>query len=93
MRVGTLEVRLSLLGVNSLKEKRQILRSLKDRIRNNFNVAVAETDHQDVWRTASIGVAAVANDRQFVDSLLSKILDVIRRQRGVTMVDYDLEVF
>ncbi|MFH0962644.1 MAG: DUF503 domain-containing protein [Planctomycetota bacterium] len=93
MRVGTLEVRMSLLGVNSLKEKRQILRSLKDRIRHHFNAAVAETDHQDVWRTASLGVVTVANDGQFVNSVLSKIVDVIRRQRGVTVLDYDLEVF
>ena len=93
MRVGTLEVRLSLPGVNSLKEKRQILRSLKDRIRGKFNVAVAEVDYQDVWRTACLGVVTVANDGQFVDSVLSKVSDMIRRHRNVTVVDYDLEVF
>ena len=80
-------------GVNSLKEKRQILRSLKDRIRGKFNVAVAEVDYQDVWRTACLGVVTVANDGQFVDSVLSKVSDMIRRHRGLTVVDYELEVF
>jgi len=93
LRVGTLEVKLSLPGVNSLKEKRQILRSLKDRIRGKFNVAVAEVDYQDVWRTACLGVVTVANDRRFLESALSKVTDFIRNHRNVTIVDYDLEVF
>ena len=93
MRVGTLEVTVSLAGVNSLKEKRRIVRSLKDRIRNKFNVAVAEVDHQDVWRTATIGIATVANNGRFVDSALSKIVDFVRSFPDASLVDYHLEVF
>jgi len=93
LRVATLEVKLSLPGVNSLKEKRQILRSLKDRIRGKFNVAVAEVDYQDVWRTACLGVVTVANDGRFLESALSKVTDLIRNHRNLTIVDYDLEVF
>jgi len=93
VRVGTLEVRLGLPGVNSLKEKRRIVRSLKDRIRNKFNVAVAEVDNNDVWRSASLGIAAVANDARFIDSALSKVLDFIRTHGDITLGDYDLEVF
>lgn len=93
MRVGTLEVTLSLPGVNSLKEKRRIVRSLKDRIRNKFNVAVAEVDHQDVWRTATVGIAAVANDGRFLESALSKVVDFIRACPDASLVDYHLEVF
>ena len=93
MRVGTLEVRLSLPGVNSLKEKRQIIRSLKDRLRNRFNIAVAEVDDQNVWRSARVGVVTVANNGRFVDSSLSKILDFIRTCKDVTVVDIQREVF
>jgi len=93
VRVGTLEVTLSLPGVNSLKEKRRIVRSLKDRVRNKFNVAVAEVDHQDIWRTTTIGIAAVANDGRFLESALSKVVDFIRACPGASLVDYHLEVF
>ena len=93
MRVGTLEVRLGLPGVNSLKEKRQIIRSLKDRLRNRFNIAVAEVDDQNVWRSARVGVVTVANNGRFVDSSLSKILDFIRTCKDVTVVDIQREVF
>lgn len=64
---------LSLPGCRSLKEKRMVIRSLKDRIRHRFNVSVAETRHQDVWTRAEITVALVASDRRFADSVLSKV--------------------
>ena len=93
MRVGALEVRLSLPGVNSLKEKRRIVRSLKDRVRNKFNVAVAEVEDLDVWRAGTLGIVTVANDGRFVESALSKVLNYIRANPETSLIDFDLEVF
>ena len=93
MRVGALEVKLSLPGVNSLKGKRRIVRSLKERVRNKFNVAVAEVDDHDVWRTTTLGIVTVANDSRFVESALSKALDYVRANPESDLVDFDLEVF
>ena len=93
MRVGALEVRLGLSGVNSLKEKRRIIRSLKDRVRNKFNVAIAEIDDMDVWRAATLGIVTVANDGRFVESALSKVLNYVRANPESSLIDFDLEVF
>ena len=73
MVVGVCTWQLSLPGVHSLKEKRTVIRSLKDRIRNKHNASVAETDHRDVWQRAEISVAIVGTDTAFVDSVLAKI--------------------
>ena len=73
MVVGVSTWELSLPGCASLKEKRMVLRSLKDRIRHRFNVSVAETRHQDVWTRAELTVALVATDGRFADSVLTKV--------------------
>ena len=64
---------LSLPGCSSLKEKRTVVRSLKDRLSHKFNVSVAETAHQDVHARAQITVALVGTDRRFVESVLDKV--------------------
>ena len=64
---------LSLPGCGSLKEKRRVVKSLKDRLRSRFNVSVAETGHQDVWTRAQLSVALVTTDGRLAESLLSKV--------------------
>ena len=93
MIVGTAEFRLSLAGARSLKDKRRIISSLKDRIRNKFNVSVAEVRHQDSWQRAGLGVAAVGTDGKFVNAVLSKVVELTRSTRGAILVDYELEIF
>ncbi len=66
MIVGTLTVKLSLGDLFSLKEKRQIVKSVIDKVKNKFNVSIAEVDQQDVKRWAVIGIACVSNNTQFV---------------------------
>ena len=73
MVVGVHTWRLSLPGCRSLKEKRMVVRSLKDRIRHRFNASVAETGDQDVWTRGRITVAIVVSDRAMADSVLDKI--------------------
>jgi uncharacterized protein len=93
MIVGTLVIRLVLRDAHSLKDKRHVLKSLKDRLSNNFNVSVAEVDHQDEWQQATLGVAMAGTDTRFVNSVLSKVVDHVRRAPGAELVDYELEMY
>ncbi len=92
MVVGVLQVSLSIPGAMSLKDKRQAIKSLKDRLAARHNISVAEVDHLDEHRMSLIGIAMVANDRRFVESCLSKIVDEVRANRRVSLIDYDLEL-
>ena len=93
MIVGTLRVKLALRDCHSLKEKRRVLNSLKERLSNTFNVCVAETDLQDVWQSAELGMAAVGNETRHVDGMLAKVMDFVRGYPPVTVVDYATETF
>lgn len=93
MIVGTLKIRLVLRESHSLKDKRRVLKSLKDTLSNRFNISVAETDEQDVWQTAEVGVAAVGTDSQIVQSVLGNVLNYIRLFGGVELVDSEQEIY
>ena len=92
MTVGTLYVRLMIRDARSLKDKRRVLKSLKDKIRNRHNVSVAETGAQDSRQQAILGVAMVGTDAQYVDAGLAKVVDLIRAYRVAELVDYELEI-
>ena len=90
MVVGILEVELTIPAADSLKAKRMILRSLKDRIRRSFNVSVAEVAENDLWENAVLAVVMVSNDKRFANQALSKVVDLIEDSRGLTLDDYHL---
>ena len=71
MVVGIVTWELHLAGCQSLKDKRQVLKSLKDRLQDRFNVSVAETDHHDLWQRAEISCCVLATDRRQAESVLS----------------------
>lgn len=73
MLVATCSWELSLPGCRSLKDKRRVVKSLKDRVRGRFNVSVAETDHQDLWARAQLSVALVTTDGHFAESVLTQV--------------------
>lgn len=73
MIVGTLEVQLILRQARSLKDKRRVVRRLKDRLSNEFNLAVAEVDFQDVHQRIGLGIAVVGTDRRVLESVLARI--------------------
>lgn len=75
--VGLCTIEFYLPGVASLKEKRSILKSLLQRVRNTFNVASAEIDHQDSWQSAKVSVATVTNSTSHANQVLSKVLNWI----------------
>jgi uncharacterized protein YlxP (DUF503 family) len=85
--VGVISWELYLDGCNSLKDKRAVLRSLKDRIRVRHNISVAETDHQDTWRRAEICAAIVSSDRRRAQSILSRVDSLVASDARVRILD------
>ncbi|MDD3148753.1 MAG: DUF503 domain-containing protein [Candidatus Riflebacteria bacterium] len=73
--------------VHSLKEKRQILRSLIDRVKARFNASIAEVTDNDLWQRGTIGVAMVANDRLLLQQMAQKIDDILADHSSVEIVD------
>lgn len=93
MVIGVLRMDLSIPGAMSLKDKRRVIKGLKDRLSNRHNVSVAEVDDLDEHRRSVIAVALVSNDRRFTDSCLSKIIDEVRIVHSLTLLDYAIEMY
>ncbi|HYE98165.1 MAG TPA: DUF503 domain-containing protein [Planctomycetota bacterium] len=93
MIVGTLKLRFLLRDCHSLKDKRRVVKSLKETLQNKFRVAAAETDEQDVWQTAEIGVAVVGSDGTHVQSVLSTVVNYARFFGGVELIAEEQEIF
>ncbi len=85
MIVGTATWELHLAGCRSLKDKRRVIKSLKDRLHRRFNVSVAETDYQDTWQRAELTCCVVATDRRHAESVLSSA-DGLVASDGLTRI-------
>lgn len=81
MHVGVGRLELQLPESASLKDKRMVVKSVIGRVRNRFNVAVAEIDTQDVWELATLGIVCVSDDRRHANEMLSKVIDFIESER------------
>ena len=90
--VGLCTVELFIPESQSLKDKRQVLLSLKDRLREKFNLSVAEVDGQDLWQKAVLGFACVANEGRYVNQVLDQALNVIRSVPAVEIVQSRIEL-
>ncbi len=77
---------------SSLKDKRRILKSLKDRIRNEFNVAVAEVDPTDLWQSASLGVVTVSNGVRHANGTLTKVVNLVESDVRIELINCNMEV-
>ncbi len=93
MVIGALRIKLAVFESVSLKDKRRVVSSLKQRLSDKFNASVAEVGSLDHRQQAEIGVAIVANDGRFVESCLDKIVDYVRLDRSAALVSYDVEIF
>ena len=91
MIVGTVKLRLMIREARSLKEKRRVVSSLKDRIRGEFNVSVAEVEAQDSHQHAVLGVAVVSNERRFAQQVLAQVVNLVRSHPVAQLLDYELE--
>jgi uncharacterized protein len=92
MPVGLLILELHIPDAQSLKDKRQVLRSLKDKLRREFNVAVAELDFHDVWQRSVVGVVTLSNEEKHVQEMLQKVLDAADRILGSFLIGQKIEI-
>jgi len=92
MPVGLLTLELHLADAQSLKDKRQVLRSLKDKLRARFNVAVAELDYQDTWQRSVVGVVTLSNEEQHVEEALQKVLAEADNILGPLIVSHAIDL-
>jgi uncharacterized protein YlxP (DUF503 family) len=90
--IGVLRFTLFIPESSSLKDKRRVLRSLKDRLRSQFNVSVAEIGGQDLWQRAHIGVVLASGDRQFAAQALQKILNRLDSWRLGEVLEVEMEI-
>jgi uncharacterized protein YlxP (DUF503 family) len=92
MFVGIVRIDLHLPGATSLKDKRVIVRSLKDRIRQRALASVAEVEHQDLWQRVALGVAVVSGERRQVTELLQTVRQQVDRTYGAELLDWQEQV-
>jgi uncharacterized protein len=92
MIVGTLRVRLLLREARTLKDKRQVVKSIKDKLQNHFNIAVAEVEALDQPRLAVLGVAAVGTEAHPLKQTLGQIVEALRCHPVAELLDSEVEV-
>jgi len=90
--VGLCTVELFIADSQSLKDKRQVLLSMKDRLQHKFNLSVAEVDGQDLWQKAVLALACIANDGRYVNQVLDQALNLIRSDPAVEIVQSRVEL-
>ena len=91
MVVGLLQVELHLPQSHSLKDKRSVLKSLRDQLRGRFNIAVAEVDANEKWQRATVGVSTVGEDRAYVEGLLKQVTEWLRMTHLVALIRVEEE--
>ena len=87
MVIGVAGWELEIYGAQSLKEKRSVVKSLKDRLHDRFNLSVAETGHHDLWQRAEITACVVATDRRLADSVLSNADRLVAGDARARIID------
>ncbi len=93
MVVGICRLRLHLPGTTSLKGKRQVIKSIVNRVQNAFNVSIAEVADQDLWQSAWLGIACVSTDRAHADEVLNRVISFIERARvDAELGEYEIEL-
>lgn len=92
MTIGILKVVLFIHESNSLKKKRMVLHSLTSRLRNSFNVSVAQIDGEDKWQKATLAIVGVGKDRRNIDSRLSDIINFIEGFKAAELVNHEMEL-
>jgi uncharacterized protein len=92
MPIGLLTLEIYIPEAHSLKDKRQVLRSLKDRLRGKFNVAVAELEGHESWQRSVVGVVSLSNNAGFLEQLLRTVLEDSEKHLGRDLVGHELEV-
>jgi len=89
MFVGIVQIQLHIPAARSLKDKRSVVQSIKERIRQRVHASVAEVDHQDLWQRCALGVAVVSGESHQVDELLQAVRDIVYGAPGAEVLDWE----
>ena len=93
MNVGVCRIELRLPENLSLKGKRRVLKSIIARVKNRFNVSIAEIDDQELWQLATLGICCVSNNNRYTNEVLSKVVDFVVNSRfEVEILNYEIEL-
>ena len=92
MKLGCCSIKFSLHGIRSLKEKRRIVRTIKDRLKNKFNVSIAEVGYQDMSGALHIGIVAISSDARYLEGLMSQTVNFIEKMNLAEMTDQRIEI-
>lgn len=95
MPIATLTIDLAIEHAQSLKDRRQVVRSLKDKLRHGFNVSVAELDETPMWNRATLGIAAIHASRDYLQGQLHEVEDAVTRLSaglGATVLDTQVDI-
>lgn len=93
MNAGICKIKLHLSESRSLKDKRRTVKSIISRLRNQYNISIAEVDDQDLWQLVTLGIACVSNNNQHVDEMLSKVISFITNNYPeLEIIDQDVEI-
>lgn len=94
MHIGLCVVDIHLPGISSLKSKRRVIKSIKDKLHQQFNLSVAETGFQDKWQRSTISFVCVSNDKRHADEILSKALDHLSSEfMAYEIINHDKRFF
>ena len=86
MIIGILRLDLHVPDSHSLKDRRSVLKSLKDQLRNRFNIAVAEVDPTEKWQRATLGISTLGDHRDHVDGVLDQVTDWLRMSHAIALI-------
>lgn len=93
MNVGICKIKLRLPDNLSLKGKRQVVKSVTARLKNKFNISVAEVEDNDLWQLATLGICFVSNDQRFTNEVLSKVVEMVVNSQGdFEFLNYEIEI-
>jgi uncharacterized protein YlxP (DUF503 family) len=92
MIVGVMKVDLAVFDARSLKDKRRVIQSVKQRLRDRFNVSVAEVDYGDLTQRCLLGIALVCDESRAVHAQLDKMVELLRHTAGLSLLNYEREL-
>jgi len=90
--IGVLNLTLIIPSSNSLKDKRQVVKSIKDRLRNKFNISVAEVGEKEKWQAAHLAVVIVNDDKKYLETVLNEVIHFVEGERNVYVEDIATEI-
>ncbi len=92
MRLGNCVIKIYIPNATSLKDKRSVIKGLKDKVRKKFNVSISEIDENDNHRISILAVATVANKNNYVNRVLSSVVAFMEKQRSFEILEYTTEI-